>query len=90
MQPIRVWPELKTIGQDSDPGQVTEYAKGLASFIAELFGNEHVHEVLKIPSDEPIFVLRAQDKFSLGSIYKWQGDVADWQRANPDKVKIPD
>lgn len=74
-----------------------------------------IKKLLDIPVDEPIFIIRAQDKFSFSIIknYKntvignipignkkwneWKEQVEsimdnfiNWQRANRDKVKVPD
>lgn len=37
--------------------------------------HEQIHELLGVPSDEPIFILRAQDKFSVPTIYRYK-DIA--------------
>ena len=83
------------------------------AWFEELLASPHVQAVLKIPTGEPIFVLRAQDKLSVRTINQWlilagPGGIEDvnnrkflqamedyrqfkeWQKNNPDKVKIPD
>ncbi len=72
-----------------------------------------IKDLLDIPDDEPIFIIRAQDKYSIDTLGEyiglviarskgadlgdWVGEVSsigqtfvDWQKANIDKVKVPD
>lgn len=65
----------------------------------------------KIPDDEPLFLLRAQDALGVKTVNDWaahamnSGQVSgekvngamnvgmamgDWQRAHPERVKMPD
>ena len=69
----------------------------------------HVAAIAHIPGNEPIFVLRAQDKFAIEVVEYWcvlagreisnikmkkalddRNTMVEWQKQNPDKVKIPD
>ena len=74
-----------------------------------------IKKLLDIPEDEPIFILRAQDQFSVSTLADYLNNVVNgtdnshntvgewfnnmrqtgskflnWQRANEDKVKVPD
>lgn len=42
----------------------------------------HIKQLLDIPQDEPIFILRAQDKFSVETIKSYRKRVQDGTRPN--------
>jgi hypothetical protein len=72
--------------------------------------DEAIEYLKKIPEDEPVFVLRAQDKTSTHVVFMWAAcaelagtpeekvegacfqalSMSQWQKANKDKVKVPD
>lgn len=72
--------------------------------------DEAIEYLKKIPEDEPVFVLRAQDRAAPVTVAGWailaqyagsprekyrgatdQADaMVQWQKENPDKVKVPD
>lgn len=45
------------------------------TWFEELLAHPHVKYVMHIPPDEPIFVLRAQDKFAIDAILRWQDSL---------------
>lgn len=49
-----------------------DYAADMLKWYEELEAHPHVRAVMNIPEDEPIMVLRAQDKFAPAAAMSWQ------------------
>lgn len=67
MRPKPTNPELAHL----HPQQQQEYMRDLLLWYKELEANPHVQEVMKIPADEPIFVMRSQDIYATESVDYW-------------------
>lgn len=62
-----------------------ELNQKLLSWYEELEAHPHVQEVMNIPTDEPIFVMRSQDIYGAEAVEFWLGAA---QRAvSPDKFQ---
>lgn len=100
------------------PEEMAKFREEERAWFEELLASPHVQAVMNIPTDEPIFILRGQDKFAVDAIQYWQVKaarmrveqdaathcsdekieaagrhlqlIADWQRDNPERVKVPD
>lgn len=88
---------------------LSEFREEERAWFEEVLMHPLTQAALKIPEDEPIFVLRAQDKYALDTVWYWLQSVPtdintnkllnaandyqamqEWQKKNPDRVKVPD
>lgn len=51
--------------------QLRAFREDERAWFEEVVANPNVQEVMKIPADEPIFVVRAQDKHASGVVTHW-------------------
>src|SRR5207253_6629992 len=71
---MRPRPTFTPTGYENSPQYIVEldnFREEERAWFEELLANPHVQSVLKIPEDEPIFVLRAKDKFTPRTVRKW-------------------
>lgn len=79
MRPRPKPPELPHL----HPTESAQWKHDMWLWFEELAAHPHVKEVMNIPADEPIFVLRSQDVFAPETVDYWLGEA---QRiVGPDK-----
>lgn len=83
---MRPRPEFPSVSpEDVDAGQWEHFKNEEREWFEELLAHPHVQEVMKIPADEPIFVLRAQDINAPDAVEYW---LSESQRVvTPDKFQ---
>ena len=81
MRPKPTPPELAHL----HPTEQDAYLRDLLAWYSELESHPHVQEVMKIPSREPIFVLRSQDVFAPETVDYWL--QVSRVTAGPDKFQ---
>lgn len=79
--PVGSDPTFKIVGMRPKPqapelphlhlSQQDDYYNDLMRWYEELEEHPHVQEVMKIPTDEPIFVMRSQDIYATEAVDYW-------------------